>query len=124
MISKKFITASVLMATVSSLYLIISNLLDKYIDPVISDIIGKVITAILAFIIHSKVFINKTDINKSGNYLIADFSATILAVFLFYLYIHYFKIPKINNTIARMIISSTVYVFYLYPLTKYWVFKK
>ena len=64
MISKEFFFTAVSSNIGSLIYLIISKILDNYIHPVASDIIGKSIDISIDFIFQSFIFLNKID--KSG----------------------------------------------------------
>ena len=124
MISKEFILTSVSTAISSLAYLILSRILDNFINPVYADIIGKILDLSLDFIFQSYIFLNKINTNKILLYLIGKLISTSISVFLFYLYINYFSNPKIDNTYVRMFIASTVFFVVVYPFTKYVVFKK
>ena len=124
MISKKvFFTASS-NAISSLIYLIISKILDNYIHPVISDIIGKFADISLDFIFQSYIFLNKIDTSKIPLYLFGKFISTSISVSLFYLYIKYFRNSNIDNTFVRILISVSVFFIIVFPFTKYVLFKK
>ena len=124
MISKEFILTSVSTATSSLAYLILSRILDNFINPVYADIIGKIVDLSLDFIFQSYIFLDKINPNKISLYLIGKLISTFTSILLFYLYINYSRNPKIDNTYIRMLISSTVFFVVVYPFTKYVVFKK
>ena len=122
MISKKFILTSIGSGISSLAYLILSRVLDNFIYPVYADIIGKILDLTLDFIFQSYIFLDKINPNKISLYLIGKLISTSISVFLFYLYINYFRNPKIDNTYVRMFIASTVFFVVVYPFTKYFVF--
>ena len=124
MISREFILTSVSTAISSLAYLILSRILDNFINPVYADIIGKIVDLSLDFIFQSYIFLDKINPNKISLYLIGKLISTSISVFLFYLYINYFSNPKIDNTYVRMLIASTVFFVVVYPFTKYLLFKK
>ena len=124
MISQKFILTSIGSGISSLAYLILSRILDNFIDPVYADIIGKILDLSLDFIFQSYIFLDKINPNKISLYLIGKLISTSISVFVFYLYINYFRNPKIDNTYVRMFIASTVFFVVVYPFTKYVVFKK
>ena len=64
MISKEFFLTAVSSNIGSLIYLIISKILDNYIHPVTSDIIGKSIDISMDFIFQSYIFLNKIDKSK------------------------------------------------------------
>jgi len=124
MISREFILTSVSTAISSLAYLILSRILDNFINPVYADIIGKIVDLSLDFIFQSYIFLDKINTNKISLYILGKAISTSISVFLFYLYINYFSNPKIDNTYVRMLIASTVFFVIVYPFTKYIVFKK
>ena len=124
MISKDFILTSVSSAISSLAYLILSKILDNFIYPVYADIIGKILDLTLDFIFQSYIFLDKINPDKIYLYLLGKAISTSISVFVFYLYINYFRNPKIDNTYVRMFIASTVFFVVVYPFTKYVVFKK
>lgn len=124
MISKEFILTSVSTAISSLAYLILSKILDSFINPVYADIIGKIVDLTLDFIFQSYIFLDKINPDKISLYLLGKAISTFISVFVFYLYINYFRNPKIDNTYVRMFIASTVFFVVVYPFTKYVVFKK
>lgn len=124
MISREFILTSVSTAISSLAYLILSRILDNFINPVYADIIGKIVDLSLDFIFQSYIFLDKINPNKISLYILGKAISTSISVFLFYLYINYFSNPKIDNTYVRMLIASTVFFVIVYPFTKYIVFKK
>ena len=73
MISKEFFLTAVSSNIGSLIYLIISKILDNYIHPVISDIIGKSIDISMDFIFQSYIFLNKIDKSKFPLYLLGKF---------------------------------------------------
>ena len=77
MISKEFFLTAVSSNIGSLIYLIISKILDNYIHPVISDIIGKSIDISMDFIFQSYIFLNKIDKSKFPLYLLGKFISII-----------------------------------------------
>lgn len=124
MISQKFILTSIGSCISSLAYLILSRILDNFIYPVYADIIGKIIDLSLDFIFQSYIFLDKINPNKISLYLIGKLISYSISVFLFYLYINYFRNPKIDNTYVRIFIASSVFIVIVYPFTKYVLFKK
>ena len=124
MISKKLFFTASSTAISSLIYLIISKILDNFIHPVISDIIGKFADISLDFILQSYIFLNKIDTSKIPLYLFGKFISTSTSVSLFYLYIKYFRNPNIDNTFVRILISVSVFFIIVFPFTKYVLFKK
>ena len=124
MISKELFFTAVSSNIGSLIYLIISKILDNYIHPVISDIIGKSIDISMDFIFQSYIFLNKIDKSKFPLYLLGKFISTSTSVLLFYLYIKYFRNPNIDNTFVRILISVSVFFIIVFPFTKYVLFKK
>ena len=124
MISKELFFSAISSNIGSLIYLIISKILDNYIHPVASDIIGKSIDILMDFIFQSYIFLNKIDKSKFPLYLLGKFISTSTSVLLFYLYIKYFRNPNIDNTLVRILISVSVFFIIVFPFTKYVVFKK
>lgn len=124
MISKELFFSAISSNIGSLIYLIISKILDNYIHPVASDIIGKSIDILMDFIFQSYIFLNKIDKSKFPLYLLGKFISTSTSVLLFYLYIKYFRNPNIDNTFVRILISVSVFFIIVFPFTKYVVFKK
>ena len=124
MISKKLFFTASSTAISSLIYLIISKILDYFIHPVISDIIGKFADISLDFILQSYIFLNKIDTSKIPLYLFGKFISTSTSVSLFYLYIKYFRNPNFDNTFVRILISVSVFFIIVFPFTKYVLFKK
>ena len=124
MISKELFFSAISSNIGSLIYLIISKILDNYIHPVASDIIGKSIDILMDFIFQSYIFLNKIDKSKFPLYLLGKFISTSTSVLLFYLYIKYFRNPNIDNIFVRILISVSVFFIIVFPFTKYVVFKK
>lgn len=123
MVSKEFFFTAISSNIGSLIYLIVSKILDNYINPVASDIIGKSIDISMDFIFQSYIFLNKIDKSKIPLYLLGKFISTSTSVLLFYLYIKYFRNPNIDNTFVRIIISVSVFFIIAFPFTKYVLFK-
>ena len=123
---KQFILVSLSTGITSIIYLIISNILDNYTSAIIANNIGLVVDLSLDYFIQSWIFLNQIYIKKYtliGKFILSKFITTAMSIFLFIIYIKYFKIENLNNTYIRIFISILVFLFLVFPLSKYFVFK-
>ena len=127
MLSKEFILVSLTTAFTSIIYLIISGYLDNYISKIVSNGIGLAVDITLDFIFQSYIFLNKfkiTDFKNIYKFLISKIISTLSSQLLFILYINNYYNKEINITFVRMIISSIVFIFVVFPMSKFYVFTK
>jgi len=127
MLSKEFILVSLTTAFTSIIYLIISGYLDNYISKIVSNGIGLAVDITLDFIFQSYIFLNKfkiTDFKNIYKFLISKIISTLSSQLLFILYINNYYNKDINITFVRMIISSIVFIFVVFPMSKFYVFTK
>ena len=127
MITKQFLLVSLSTGFSSILYLLISHNLDNFISPIYSNALGLLIDIILDFIFQSLIFLN--NINLYNTNLIIKFIGfkiitTLSSQILFTMYVKYFNKKNFNITLLRIIISSLVFIVLVFPLNKYFVFKK
>ena len=123
---KQFILVSLSTGITSIIYLIISNILDNYTSAIIANNIGLLVDLSLDYFIQSWIFLNQIYIKKYtliGKFILSKFITTAMSIFLFIIYIKYFKIENLNNTYIRIFISILVFLFLVFPLSKYFVFK-
>ena len=123
---KQFILVSLSTGITSIIYLIISNILDNYTSAIIANNIGLVVDLSLDYFIQSWIFLNQIYIKKYtliGKFILSKLITTAMSIFLFIIYIKYFKIENLNNTYIRIFISILVFLFLVFPLSKYFVFK-
>lgn len=122
---RQFMLVTLATAASSILYLIIAKFLENYTTSIIANGIGLVIDITLDFLFQSWIFLNKINIKKYsliGKFIISKFITTTISQFLFIIYIKYFKIKNLDNTFIRILISSLVFLFFVFPLSKYFVF--
>ena len=127
MLSKEFILVSLTTAFTSIIYLIISGYLDNYISKIVSNGIGLAVDITLDFIFQSYIFLNKfkiTDFKNIYKFLISKIISTLSSQLLFIHYINNYYNKDINITFVRMIISSIVFIFVVFPMSKFYVFTK
>ena len=127
MLSKEFILVSLTTAFTSIIYLIISGYLDNYISKIVSNGIGLAVDIALDFIFQSYIFLNKfkiTDFKNIYKFLISKIISTLSSQLLFILYINNYYNKDINITFVRIIISSIVFIFVVFPMSKFYVFTK
>lgn len=124
MITLEFIFVSLTTAFTSILYLFLSGYLDNYISPIISNGIGLIIDITLDYIFQSYIFLKKlnTKNNIINKFIISKIISTFSSQILFIIYIKFLNNKKINITLVRIIISSLVFFFIVFPLSKFFVF--
>ena len=118
---------------VTFLYLIISNYLDKFINPKYSNMISLLISATINFLLQSYTFLEKhTDITKIiHKYLISEviiLSLSQLGVIYFLdnknIFIKFIskRFQKYYNSFVRIIVASLIFLLVSFPLRKNWFF--
>jgi len=127
MITKQFLLVSLSTGFSSILYLLISKILDNFISPIYSNAIGLLVDIILDFIFQSLIFLNKINLYNTNlliKFIGSKIITTLSSQILFTIYILYFGKKNNNLTLLRIIISLLVFIFLVFPLSKYFVFKK
>lgn len=131
--SKQYVATSVLGVISSLAGLIMSFILDHFINSSVSNLLGLITNYIVDFFIQQKVFTGKNkEIGKYTNkYFVAVVSAICLAQLLYMATLSYTK--KYHKkwykdkwekyvTFIRWCIKAIVYTFFEFPLHKFWVF--
>ena len=117
----------------TNIFLLGGYILDYFINPKYANLIALLISAVINFILQTRVFVGK---NEFKNHIIKKYlgSEIIIITFsqlcLIYLIKHkkdYIKkLPKeiqlYYTTVARIITSVVVFLFISFPLRKLWVF--
>ena len=122
---REFILVSLTTGFTSILYLIIAKILENYTSAIIANGIGLLVDITLDFLFQSWIFLNKINIKKyslMGKFIISKLITTTISQFLFIIYIKYFKFKNLDNTYIRIFISILVFLFLVFPLSKYFVF--
>ena len=122
---REFILVSLTTSFTSVLYLIIAKILDNFTSPIIANGIGSVVDISLDFFFQSWIFLNKFNIKKyslMGKFIISKLITSTISQVLFIIYFKYLKIKNLDNTYIRILISVLVFLFLVFPLSKYFVF--
>lgn len=115
-------------SAIGGLYIILSNILDKKVNPILSNTISYIFTLILNFMLDTFIF--KPNItSKTGyflNYIYVEFILYLLIYWItgYFLkkkkyYNKYLKLGKYYNTIIRCIVLSFTFLLFTYPLKNY-----
>jgi putative flippase GtrA len=101
-------------------YVLVSKLLDRVINPRISNIIGLLCGSVVNFVMQSYIFncLKKLDKNICGKYIASEFIIMITNQILFMSI--YMK--RFNTTVTRICIAIIISLGVSFPLRKYWVF--
>jgi len=122
---REFTLVSLTTGFTSILYLIIAKILESYTSPIIANGIGLIVDITLDFLFQSWIFLDSINIKKYSlivKFIISKLITTTTSQILFIIYIKYFKIKNFDNTFIRIIISILVFLFLVFPLSKYFVF--
>lgn len=122
---REFTLVSLTTGFTSILYLIIAKILESYTSPIIANGIGLIVDITLDFLFQSCIFLDNINIKKYSlivKFIISKLIITTTSQILFIIYIKYFKIKNFDNTFIRIIISILVFLFLVFPLSKYFVF--
>ena len=57
-----------------------------------------------------------------GKFIISKLITLTISQVLFIIYFKYLKIKNLDNTYIRILISVLVFLFFVFPLSKYFVF--
>jgi len=122
---REFTLVSLTTGFTSILYLIIAKILESYTSPIIANGVGLILDITLDFLFQSWIFLDNINIKKYSlivKFIISKLITTTTSQILFIIYIKYFKIKNFDNTFIRIIISILVFLFLVFPLSKYFVF--
>jgi hypothetical protein len=122
---REFTLVSLTTGFTSILYLIIAKILESYTSPIIANGIGLIVDITLDFLFQSWIFLDSINIKKYSlivKFIISKLITTTTSQILFIIYIKYFRIKNFDNTFIRIIISILVFLFLVFPLSKYFVF--
>ena len=124
MIIKQFIYVSITSCFSAITYLIISNYLDNIISPIYSNAIGLMIDVLLDFFFQSYIFIQKIlfDYDLIKRFITLKIITLLVSQVLFVIYYKFLYNPKIKNLYIRILISILIFIFLIFPLSKYYVF--
>ena len=124
MIIKQFIYVSITSCFSAITYLIISNYLDNIISPIYSNAIGLMIDVLLDFFFQSYIFIQKIlfDYDLIKLFITLKIITILVSQVLFVVYYKFLYNPKIKNLYIRILISILIFIFLIFPLSKYYVF--
>lgn len=104
----------------------ISALLDKFINSELANFIALIVDLILDFIVQQYVFMKKIDpdIKIIGKYLGSEALTLFANQLLFSFYYRNYYNKEHNLTVARVIIGVIIYTFMVFPLRKFFIYKK
>ena len=122
---REFTLVSLTTGFTSILYLIIAKILESYTSPIIANGVGLIVDITLDFLFQSWIFLDNINIKKYSlivKFIISKLITTTTSQILFIIYIKYFKIKNFYNNFIRIIISILVFLFLVFPLSKYFVF--
>ena len=122
---REFTLVSLTTGFTSISYLIIAKILESYTSPIIANGIGLIVDITLDFLFQSLIFLDSINIKKYSlivKFIISKLITSTTSQILFIIYIKYFKIKNFDNTFNRIIISILVFLFLVFPLSKYFVF--
>ena len=104
----------------------ISALLDRFINSELANFIGLIVDLILDFIVQQYVFMKKIDpdIKIIGKYLGSEAVTLSTNQLLFSFYYRNYYNKDHNLTVARAIIGVIIYTFMVFPLRKFFIYKK
>ena len=125
---KQLILVSLSTCFSSSIYLLTSKILDNYFSDVTANGLGLILDKTLDFLFQSKIFLKQINLKRYDliiKFIISKVITTAVSQLLFIIYIKYlkqFKKFELDNTIVRIIISTSVFFFLVFPLSKYFVF--
>ena len=125
---KQLILVSFSTCFTSSIYLLTSKILDNYFSDVTANGLGLILDKTLDFFFQSKIFLKQINLKRYDliiKFIISKVITTSVSQLLFVIYIKYLKQYKkfeLDNTIVRIIISTSVFFFLVFPLSKYFVF--
>jgi hypothetical protein len=122
---REFTLVSLTTGFTSILYLIISKISESYTSPIIANGIGLIVDITLDFLFQSWIFLDSINIKKYSlivKFIISKLITTTTSQILFIIYIKYFRIKNFDNTFIRIIISILIFLFLVFPLSKYFVF--
>ena len=122
---REFTLVSLTTGFTSISYLIIAKILESYTSPIIANGIGLIVDITLDFLFQSLIFLDSINIKKYSlivKFIISKLITSTTSQILFIIYIKYFKIKNFDNTFIRIIISILVFLFLVFPLSKYFVF--
>ncbi len=118
----------------TSIYLLGGHILDSFMNAKYSNFIALIISAVVNFVMQTRTFVGKREVNNNNNiekYFVSEIIIiTLSQLGLIYLINHKKdytrKIPKkiqaYYTTVARIIAASMVFIFISFPLRKLWVF--
>ena len=120
--------------TVSVIILIIGYILDKYLNPKLSNIIALIIGMFINFFLQQLIFVegHKTEtLAQMYRYVMADIVILGSNQWLFTYMLH--NKDKIKKyipyalhddyaTICRLVVGSFIWILFSFPLRKFWVF--
>ena len=129
----KFLKSGVSGTISTSIYILSSYILDKYINNKTSNLIGLLLGAIVNYILQHKIFLNS--ISSTPSILFRFIISEIIIIFSTEMsvntilddkkkYIKYLpdELNSYYNTIIRIIVACMVFILVSYPIRSSWVF--
>lgn len=120
-------TVSSVAASITHLsFFAITALLDRIINSEIANFIGLVVDLTLDFFVQQYVFMKKLepDFTIIAKYLGSEAITITANQLLFMLYYRTLYNEGQNLTVARLIIGIIIYTFLVFPLRKYFIYRK
>tara|TARA_A100001015_G_C14758730_1_gene620483 strand:+ start:125 stop:508 length:384 start_codon:yes stop_codon:yes gene_type:complete len=122
----QFTLSSVAASITHLAFFAITALLDRIINSEIANFIGLVVDLTLDFFVQQYVFMKKLepDFTIIAKYLGSEAITITANQLLFMLYYRTLYNEGQNLTVARVIIGITIYTFLVFPLRKYFIYRK
>jgi len=120
-------TLSSIAASITHLaFFAITAILDRVINSEIANIIGLLVDLTLDFFVQQYVFMKKIDLDSKiiTKYLGSSIITLFIDQMLFMLYYRTIYKEGHNLTIARVIISVTIYIFIVFPIRKFFIYRE
>ena len=120
-------TLSSIAASITHLaFFAITAILDRVINSEIANIIGLLVDLTLDFFVQQYVFMKKIDLDSKiiTKYLGSSIITLFIDQILFMVYYRTMYKKGHNLTIARVIISVTIYIFMVFPLRKFFIYQE
>lgn len=121
----EFFTSSIFAILVQFNFFIITYILDKFINSELSNIIGLFIDLVLDYIFQQYIFMQKItfELNIISKYILSEFFGISLNQILFTFYNRKIHKKEYSYTLARIIISITIFTLLIFPLRKFFIYK-
>lgn len=125
-----FLLDSVAGVFITIFYLLFTHIMDKIINPYISNFIGLIINYTLNYFIQIRIFEGSFKLKENflPKYLIVNITGLIFSQLIFMFLLNFSQTHHKNwhnhISILRWISSAIVYITFVFPLTRWWIFKE